>query len=61
MVIKDNGSNARINENGIGLHNMESRVNEFNGSITFSVENGFQIYISIPKEKEKNDEGNSSR
>ena len=61
MVIKDNGINARINENGIGLHNMESRVNEFNGSITFSVENGFQIYISIPKEKEKNDEGNSSR
>lgn len=50
LIFIDNGTNARIKEGGIGLHNMESRVNELGGNIRFGVKNGFRIFIIIPKE-----------
>ena len=49
LVFSDNGHCNNITESGIGLHNMKSRVNELGGSIRISVENGFRIFISIPK------------
>lgn len=50
LVFQDNGTGAVIKEDGIGLHNIENRVRELGGMVSFSVENGFRIFISIPKE-----------
>lgn len=58
VVFHDNGTGAVIKEDGIGLHNIENRVRELGGMVSFSVEKGFRIFISIPKEV-KNETGNS--
>ena len=58
VVFQDNGTGAVIKEDGIGLHNIENRVRELGGMVSFSVEKGFRIFISIPKEA-KNETGNS--
>lgn len=52
VSIEDNGSNKNSNKDksGIGLENMRERISAFNGNIRFSDENGFRIFISIPKE-----------
>lgn len=50
MIISDNGTNVKINpENGIGLSNMEQRVNQFKGHFQARNNNGFEIFITIPK------------
>ena len=50
LIIKDNGIVKSWNkENGLGLNNMIERVNSFNGNINIKAENGFEIFISIPK------------
>ena len=49
FVFKDNGSAQKIRESGIGLHNMKSRISEFDGKIEFMTDNGFTIFASIPK------------
>ncbi len=51
VLIEDNGSCKKINldKTGIGLENMQERVSAFNGNIRFSADNGFKIFISIPK------------
>lgn len=59
VLIEDNGTNSekavkKLNgaggSSGIGLDNMRERVSAFGGNIRFSGENGFKIFISIPKE-----------
>lgn len=52
LVIEDNGTgNANIyhKEAGIGLSNMEDRIKALGGIITFSNNNGFRIFASVPK------------
>lgn len=51
LMINDNGVVKGIKESGIGIHNMENRVLEQGGTIHFSIENGFRIFITIPKHK----------
>ncbi len=55
MMVEDNGT-GRVNvynpQGGIGLRNMEDRVRALGGIITFSGEQGFRIFISVPKKKE---------
>lgn len=52
FIIKDNGTiNKNTNKNGLGLLNMSDRIRAFNGNINFHIENGFKIFISIPKEE----------
>lgn len=48
-VFWDNGQNSSIKETGIGLHNMQSRVDELGGTLVITNDNGFRIFISIPK------------
>jgi signal transduction histidine kinase len=36
--------------NGMGLANITERVHSFNGHINITTDNGFEIFISIPKE-----------
>ena len=59
VLIEDNGSGsmeaaAIIRQNsgnaGIGIENMRDRIGAFGGNIRFSGENGFKIFITIPKE-----------
>lgn len=53
LIINDNGHPGTINESGIGLHNMESRIKELDGSISFSTDKGFRIFGTIPKKGRK--------
>jgi signal transduction histidine kinase len=62
LIISDNGTidgNKRkllINAfekqeygEGMGLHNIYDRIKGFNGNINISLDNGFQLFISVPK------------
>jgi len=52
LIIRDNGYVSGYNlDNGIGLTNITDRVRTFNGNIHINTENGFKIFISIPKSK----------
>lgn len=61
MIIRDNGKKIqqKTHNSGIGLHNMESRINELKGHIFFSSDNGFRIFITIPKKEVQNESSNS--
>lgn len=53
LLIEDNGNTVKdkhFDKTGIGLDNMRERVAAFRGNILFTHENGFRIFISIPKE-----------
>lgn len=52
LSIADNGTNIHVSENntGMGLENMQARVASLKGTIRFSTQNGFHIFVSIPKE-----------
>lgn len=50
LIIKDNGTSKNIiNTDGIGLKNMIYRINSLDGIININNENGYCIFISIPK------------
>ena len=49
LVIKDNGSGAKIKSTGIGLSNMKERTESLNGTINFSTDKGFKIFVTVPK------------
>ena len=60
LVIKDNGTTARnadareyiletSGNSGIGINNISSRVSLLNGSLQIHTDNGFCIFITIPK------------
>lgn len=50
LIIHDNGTNIHIHKEGIGLQNMKDRVDQMHGFFNILTEDGFQIYITIPKE-----------
>lgn len=55
ISFKDNGKGTdKIQESGVGLKSIRERVNEMNGlvDIKSSIDNGFFVKITIPKEKE---------
>ncbi len=54
LLIEDNGTAKKAIHNpqaGIGLQNMEDRIQALNGFITFSTTKGFRIFVSVPKHK----------
>jgi len=56
LIIEDNGcvdkkESMDNKESGIGLTNMKERVENLGGRIHISVDEGFKIFISVPKEK----------
>lgn len=66
LMIADNGTvdekvqkklreNAELQGNfeGMGLHNIKDRISGFQGSIDITGEDGFRIYLTIPKNKEE--------
>jgi len=48
LIIKDNGKVRDIGD-GLCLSNMVDRVDSLGGNINISTENGFEIFISVPK------------
>lgn len=51
LIIGDNGVVEDYNiEKGIGIRNILDRVAAFNGNVNINIDNGFKIFISIPKE-----------
>ena len=51
LVIADNGhGGGRPDSGGFGLSNMRERVEAFHGIFRLSRDEGFQIFISVPKE-----------
>ncbi len=52
LLIADNGTdiNYSSRNTGLGLLNIEERVNRHKGTLNISVENGFRTFIRIPKE-----------
>jgi len=52
LIIHDNGSINDYNpDHGIGLKNMEQRIEYLKGHFNIRITDGFEIFISIPKEK----------
>ncbi len=51
VLIKDNGDNYKPVKPGIGLINIENRINELGGKVTFSTDNGFRVFIKIALEE----------
>ncbi len=51
LSIGDNGTDSSIpgDTTGMGLDNMQARVAALKGTIRFSTQNGFHIFVSIPK------------
>ncbi|MDF1617152.1 sensor histidine kinase [Petrocella sp. FN5] len=50
LIIRDNGSVADYNPNdGIGLKNMAQRVEVLKGHLQIRTQNGFEIFVSLPK------------
>ena len=54
LLIEDNGTTADTSRrsadtSGIGLTNMKERVNAIHGIIHISNEQGFRIFVSVPK------------
>lgn len=53
LAVEDDGKNVQMNlENGIGISNMQERVDALQGTFRVHTENGFCIFISIPKREE---------
>lgn len=51
LIIKDNGAKQAMNlDAGIGLKNITDRVNGLSGIAHISNENGFVVFVTIPKE-----------
>jgi signal transduction histidine kinase len=51
LIIQDNGTVKSFStDEGLGLKNMADRVHSLNGNINIKTKNGFEIFISIPKE-----------
>lgn len=53
-LIADNGTNVQLAKTttGVGLINIEERINQLKGVVHFNTENGFRIFMKIPKEGE---------
>lgn len=64
LIIQDNGSvsekakksiakavESQEFEEGMGLHNIIDRVKSFGGNINITTDNGFKLFISIPKKQ----------
>nr|WP_319487159.1 histidine kinase [uncultured Caproiciproducens sp.] len=51
LIISDDGTVKNYDmEDGIGLKSITERIHSLNGNINITTNNGFQIFISVPKE-----------
>jgi signal transduction histidine kinase len=50
LIVKDNGSEKEMMEDGIGIKNMRQRVESLGGIANIGYSGGFTVFISIPKD-----------
>ncbi len=58
LILADNGtrqSSIPLSSKGIGLNNMRERVEDMHGYLNITQTQGFQIYITLPKEDIKHE------
>ena len=54
LVIEDNGTQSNLqSSDGIGLKNIKERTESLGGIVHIRAENGFTIFLSIPKEESR--------
>ncbi|CAM3202429.1 histidine kinase [Sporolactobacillus spathodeae] len=54
LIIADNGIVTHFDpDNGIGLKNISNRVARFHGQFNIQLKNGFELFITVPKETQK--------
>lgn len=51
FIIHDNGTHIRMNSNGIGLKNIQDRIDAMHGYVNINITEGFQVFITLPKEE----------
>ncbi|NMA67229.1 MAG: two-component sensor histidine kinase [Clostridiaceae bacterium] len=52
LIIRDNGDVKGYNsEEGLGIKNMIDRVNSLKGNINIMTQNGFEIFIAVPRKE----------
>lgn len=51
LVVKDNGTVKNPGGEGLGLRNIEQRVNSLKGFVNINSDSGFTVFVSIPKER----------
>lgn len=50
LIVRDNGKVKDFDpDKGLGIRSMIDRVNSLNGNINIMTENGFEIFISVPR------------
>ncbi|MDO5336153.1 MAG: histidine kinase [Eubacteriales bacterium] len=49
LCIEDNGTRLKRNAGGLGLTNMQERVQTLGGNIQITASRGFRIFITVPK------------
>lgn len=49
LKITDNGKNADLSPNGMGLYSIKKRAEDLGGRAEFSVDKGFRIFITLEK------------
>jgi len=52
LIVRDNGTKNSPAGEGIGLKNIEQRAAGLGGITNFGFENGFTVFVSIPKERQ---------
>ena len=63
LCIEDNGTGGTYKEGygGIGIANMRERIEGLKGTMQISLENGFRIFITIPRQEQKKNENSNHR
>ncbi len=49
LIIEDNGTDISTSDTGIGLINMQDRVEQLHGHFSIGTESGFRIFVSVPR------------
>lgn len=49
LTVADNGTDIHQSPSGIGISNMQERVNNLNGHFSVSTDKGFVVFASIPR------------
>ena len=62
ILIHDNGTRkTSLTSGGIGITSMEERIESFHGKLHIHTDNGFKIFITIPKTGDDESETNHNR
>lgn len=50
IICNDNGVNSKIKDSGIGLQNIQERIDSLHGYVNVTDGEGFKVFVTLPKE-----------